>query len=184
MTTGSGSSFPLTRLASKYQQMIKDGRILSNRHSLEIVRHRIEQLAERIDLNDAPDRFAVLSKLWKVYTQKIDEKQPLEAHAIRLQIDEQFEAAYHDYAAWKQMFEALDLDRKMVESEVRVAKEIQAIMTAEEAYEFQAKLLGAIMNVITDAGQLRRIQYEFTRLIGEKPEPRSGASGGEIIEVE
>ena len=61
MTTGSGSSFPLTRLAAKYNQMTGDGRVLSNRRAIEIVRMRIQQLAARIDLNEAPDRMARLS---------------------------------------------------------------------------------------------------------------------------
>ena len=184
MTTGSGSSFQITKLAAKYNQMKSDGRLLSTRASLEIVRHRIEQLAERIDLNDAPERMKNLGELWESYKKLRNAGLLAEASVVSMKIDAEFEAAYHDYMAWKQMFDALDLDRKMVESEVKIMKDIQAIITAEDAYQLVAKLLGAVMNVVTDPKQLKQIQWEFARITQESPEPRAGGSGGEIIDSE
>ena len=172
LVTGSGSQFPLMRLAATYNKMMHDGRVLSNRSSIEMVRKRIAQLAERIDMNEAPDRLAKLNELWEEW--KTLKGKSNEQYAVEIELDAEFEKAYHDYAAWKQMFEALDLDRKMVESEVKVLKEIKAIITAEDAYELSAKLLAAVMRVIDDPKKLKQVQYEFTRLIGE--------SGDNIIE--
>jgi len=179
MTNGSGSSFPLTRLAAKYNEMKQDGRILSNRHSITIIRHRVEQLVERIDKNDAPDRLNKLQKLWNKMREMEARHADLEATILKGEIDREFEAARDDYAAWEQMFNALDLDRKMVDSEVKVAKEIQAILTAEDAYELVAKLLASVIQVVNDPNQLKRIQYEFTRIVGDTPVGKEGA-----IEVE
>ena len=163
--TGAGSQFPLTRLAAKYNAMQKDGRVLSNRQSLEIVRTRVEQLLERIDQNQAPDRLERLGALWKEYIGL--KGKTVEQYAVEAKLEDEFEKAYHDYAAWKQMFEALDLDRKMVESEVKILKEIKAIITAEDAYELSAKLLAAVMRVVDDPKKLKQVQYEFTKIIGE-----------------
>lgn len=190
MTNGSGSQFPLTRLAAKYNAMMKDGRVLSNRQSLEIVRTRIQQLADRIDLNDAPDRMMNIAAMWKKYRDLMGRGAETEARLLAVEIDEEFEKAYHDYAAWNQMFGALDLDRKMVESEVKVLKEIKAIITVEDAYELAAKLMGAVMNVETDPKKLKQVQYEFTRIIGESGDNAGtrfgeddwGSGGEEIIE--
>ena len=169
MTTGAGSSFPLTRLAAKYNQMKTDGRILSNRHSIEIIRHRVTQLIERIDANDAPDRLNKLQKLWNEMRELEFNNRDVEATLVKTQIDKQFEAAREDYLSWEQMFHALDLDRKMVDSEVKVAKDIQAILTAEDAYELVAKLLGSVIQVVDDPNQLKRIQYEFAKIVGDTP---------------
>ena len=179
MTTGVGSSFPLTRLAAKYNEMKTDGRILSNRHSIAIIRHRVEQLIERIDMNDAPDRLNKLQKLWNNIRDLEAQGKTLEAIGVKKEIDQQFEAAREDYLAWEQMFNALDMDRKMVSAEVSVAKEIQAILTAEDAYELVAKLLASVIQVVNDPNQLKRIQYEFTRIVGDTPVGKDGA-----IEVE
>ena len=190
MTNGSGSQFPLTRLAAKYNAMMKDGRVLSNRQSLEIVRTRIQQLADRIDLNDAPDRMMNIAAMWKKYRDLMGRGAETEARLLALEIDDEFEKAYHDYAAWNQMFGALDLDRKMVESEVKVLKEIKAIITAEDAYELSAKLLAAVMRVEDDPKKLKQVQYEFTRIIGESGDNVAtgygqddwGSGGEEVVE--
>lgn len=193
--TGEHSQFPIMRLAAKYNQMQKDGPLLSTRHSIAIVRERISQLAERIDLNEAPDRLARIVEAWHKYTGELDSGKTVEAMLTREKIDHEIEAAYHDYAAWKQMFEALDLDRKMVESEVKIIKDIGAIMTAETAREFQAKLLAAVLRVEKDPKKLRQIQYEFAKITGDRADDsddESGTpdgedawgSGGDIIDAE
>jgi hypothetical protein len=190
MTSGKDSNFPLTRLASKYVMMKKDGRLLSNRASIEVIRGRIEQLAERIDLNQAPDRLENLRKKWERYKQTqgmVDEA------ASRAELDDEFESAYHDYASWKQMFDAIDLDRKLVESEVKIIKDIRATLTAEDAYELVAQLMAAIItttNGMKDIPEsvkthfLKRIQYEFTRIVGDRGRESSDGSGGEDYDSE
>lgn len=163
---------------------------MSNRASLEIIRTRILQLLERIDLNEAPDRLAKLSKLWQKFRGLENSGNTVDAMTIKVEIDMEFEKAYHDYQSWKQMFEALDLDRKMVESEVKIAKDIQAILTAEDAYELAAKLLGAIISTVNETDIpapvknlfLKRIQYEFTRIVGDGHNQGIAGSGGEVID--
>lgn len=165
MTTGSGSSFALTRLAAKYNQMMTNGQVLSNRAAIEIVDSRITQLLERIDFDEAPDRVARLYELWTAFT---TEENGAEKIALEKKISDEFEKVYHDYKAWEQIFAALDLRGKSVEREVKVLKEIKAIMTAEDGYELAAKLLGAVMRVIGDEPKkLKQVQYEFTRIIGQ-----------------
>jgi len=162
--------FPLLKLAEKYKKMQRDGRLLSNRSSMEMVRGRIQQLAERIDFEEAPDRMEKLNKLWVELREAENNGNGAETVVLKSQIDEEFRKAYTDYAAWKQMFEAIDLDRKLVESEVKVVKEIKAILTAEDAYNLVAKLLAIILRVFPeDPRKLRQVQFEFTKLIGDQP---------------
>ena len=184
MIDGHSSHFPLTRLAGKYLQMQSDGRLLSNRGSIEVIRDRIQELARRIDTNHAPERLGNIRKLWESFKKDRKEGGP-NSIDLMLQIDNEFEAAYHDYAAWKQMFEAVDLDRKLVESEVKIIKDIKAILTAEDVYELTAQLLAAIISTVNQADGvtdhakmniLKRMQYEFTRIVGDKADRRVGES--------
>jgi len=184
MTTGAGSSFPLIRLAAKYNEMKKDGRILSNRHSITIIDHRVQQLIERIDADDAPDRLNKLQKLWNEMRDLEMRGNEVEATLIKKAIDVQFEKAREDYLSWEQMFNALDVRRKMIDSEVKVAKDIQAILTAEDGYELIAKITGVIIQVVNDPNQLKRIQYEITRLIGDTPIGKGESIDVEFSEVE
>lgn len=165
MTTGSGSSFPITRLAAKYNDMRKNGQLLSNRRLVELIDDRIVQLAGRIDVDEAPDRVAKLCALWQEYTSTPSETEKIK---LRVSLDAAFEKIYHDYNAWSQLFEAFDLRRKMAESEVKVLKEIKGIISYEEAYQFAANLLGIAMRIIgSDPKKLKELQYEFARSVGE-----------------
>lgn len=164
MTTGSGSSFKLTRLAATYNKMQSNGQLLSNRAAIGLIDQRIKQLLERIDFDEAPDRTAKLYLLW---TEFLD-SDGVEAAVLKKKISDEFEKVYHDYQSWKQIFEALDLRGRSVEREVKVLTSIKAIMTAEDGYNMLAKALAATMKVIgDDAKKLKQVQYEFTRIIGE-----------------
>ena len=164
---GSNSSFPLTKLASKYSELQNNGVFLSNRNSIEIVRQRIGQLLERIDLNDAPDRLKKLYKLWNKFKEQEAGHNP-ERIVTKRQIDNEFEKAYHDYAAWEQMFNALKLDSELVGAEVKIAKDLHAMMSAEDAYEMIAEIFAIILRIEDDPKKIMRYQYEFTQLVGDR----------------
>lgn len=187
--SGENSQFALTRLASKYVEMQKDGRILSNRASIQIVRERVQELLERIGNNQFPDQLVKLQELWEEYKGK---ENTLEGIKIKKQLDAAFEAVYHDYAAWNQVFTALDLDSKMVEKEAKIAKDLHAILTAEDAYKLVAKVQAAIISSINQEPEisnavkahfLKRIEYEFTRIIGEGSDEEFSRGSGEIIDA-
>ena len=164
MTTGSGSSFKLTRLAATYNKMQTNGNLLSSRAAIGLIDQRITQLLERIDFDEAPDRTAKLYGLWNEFL----DADGVEAAVLKKKISDEFEKVYHDYQAWTQIFSALDLRGKTVEREVKVLTSIKAIMTAEDGYELAAKMMAAVMRVIgDDPKRLKQVQYEFTKLIGE-----------------
>lgn len=175
LKNGKASRFQVVRLAARYNEMQTNGQLLSNRASVDILDHRIRQLLERVDFDEAPDRLKRLNELWQEFQSARRMAREVEAVQLEKQIDDEFEKVYHDYAAWKQIFEAMDLRGKQVEREVKVLKEIKAIMTAEDGYELVTKLLAATMRVVgDDPRKMKQVQYEFTRIIGE--------SGTNIVE--
>jgi hypothetical protein len=96
----------------------------------------------------------------------------------KTEMDVIFERVYHDYAAWRQIFEALDLRGKSTEREVKVLEKIKAIMTVEDGYRLAAKMLAASMRVIGDnPSKLKELQYEYSRLIGESSDSAGEGSG-------
>ena len=133
------------------------------------------QLLERIDENEAPERLANLSRMWEELRALEMRGESVELSIKKKEIDEEFEKAYHDYQSWKQMFDALDLERKLNESEVKIVKDLKAMLTAEDAHEFAAKLLAAVIDAVNGAPDisndarvylLKRINYEFGRITG------------------
>lgn len=176
----------LGTLAEKYAEMVSNGRILSNRAALEVLDERVKQLADRIDVDEAPDRLAKLQFLWEEFkVARERQNKPEEIVSIR-KLDDEFTKAYHDYAAWEQMMLVFDLRRKMVDTEVRVVKEIKAMLTAEDAYKLVAKLQAVCIQVVDDPKKLRIIQQKFSRIIGEQDGtfPRNSRQDGEILDAD
>lgn len=168
MTNGKGSQFPIMRLAAKYAEMQKNGLVMSNRAAVDVLDHRIKQLLERIDVNEAPERINKLYGLWTELKKYEIEGKNVEVIVTKKEIDAEFEKAYHDYMAWKQVFEALDIRGKMMERELKLVQAMKGLMTAEDGYELVAKVMGAMMRVVGDDPQkLRQMQYEFAKLTGE-----------------
>lgn len=181
MITGKKSTFSLTQLASKFNEIQKNGLVLSNRKAMEIIWHRVTQLAERIDMNEAPERLTRLQKLWAEFKENRAKGKSVEEIISIRDIDEEFEKAYHDYMAWQQMFEALQLHSKMQEGEVKIMKDLQAIITAEDAYELVAKVMAVLLRVLQDdPKKLKEAQYELTRITGESIDSRTGGGGYQI----
>lgn len=179
MTTGSGSNFQLTRLAAKYNEIQNSGRILSNRHSMDIIAMRVQQLAEDIDAKDAPEKMERLATLWKDYREKQANGKEVEAMLVANDIDDEFEKAYYLFQAWRQMFQALELHSKMTESEVKIMKDLRAIMTAEDAYELVAKVMAVMLRVLQDdPKRLKEAQFELNRIVGGEIDSRFGSRSG------
>lgn len=169
MTTGSSSQFPIVRLASKYKEMMRNGSVLSNRQTIDLLDIRIQQLLERVDFGEAPERIAKLYSLWSEYEEYVLARDDVNATISRRRLSDEFEKIYHDYNAWKQILEILDLRGKSVDREMKVLERIGALITMEEAYQMAAKMLGAAMKVIgDDPKKLKELQYEFVRITGER----------------
>lgn len=166
------AKFPIVKLSEKYRQMQEDGRLLSNRASIEIVRSRIQQLAERIDVDEAPDRLRKIGDYWAEYMEAKIAGKAADVVMLEKKLSREMDKAREDYLIWTQMFEALDLDSKLVEREMKVVKEIRAFLTAEDAYDLVAKLLAVVTDVVDDPIKLKQIQYRFTKAIGERNDPR------------
>ena len=181
IVTGATSNFPLTRLAAKRNELVRDGVFMSNRHAIDMIRKRVNVLMERIDLQEAPDRMRQLVSLWSKFRSADARGDELEKVKIGARIDGLMDAIFHDYSSWDEIYKALDLDRKMVESEVKIAKDLQAILTAEDAYELVAEIFAAIIRLEDDPKKLKAYQYEFTRIIGDRPDEQTRGSSGTII---
>lgn len=181
LTTGASSGFPLTRLAAKYQEMQKNGALLTNRKSIDVVRKRLEELLERVDARDMGERVAALHDLWQKHKEYDAHGEDLKLLETRQALDEEFEKVYHDYRSWEQIMDVIDLDRKLVESEVKVAKDMHAIMTAEEAFEMIAQIFGIILRLEDDPIKLKAYQYELTRLVGDRSVVEVEAGDGDDL---
>lgn len=159
-------SMGLKDIAKKYQVILRNGAVMSNRHSVDLIDQRVLQLLERVDHGDVPERMGALYSLFQD-VKAAQGKNEAEMYAALSAMDNVFESVYHDYKAWEQIVEILDMRRKLIDSEIKVVKDLKAILTAEQAKNLVGKLLAVCLEEVKDPKALRRINYRFSKLIGE-----------------
>lgn len=158
--------------------MTSDVRLTSMRPALAVVRERVFQLLDRIEENHEVDRIRKLKSIWETFKNSREYDVQMKA---RKALDEEFEKAYHDYKSWEEIYKALDLERKLSETEIKIIKDLHSMLTAEDAYHLVAQLLAAVFEVVDDPQQIKAIQYKFTSIIGDGNIIEAGEPSGEDI---
>lgn len=174
----------IIQLASKYDKIQEDGRLLSNKASIGVIDQRIHQLLERMEEAYDPKRLKTLEKLWQEYKfAKVEDRT-----RIARQIDDEFDKEFHDYEAFDQFLKATEVKRKAIDSEIKILKELDAVLTAEQAAEMVAQMFAACKRVLMNddftkypiGKRLQMLKYEFGQITGSSisDEPES-----DIIDV-
>jgi hypothetical protein len=192
MVTGKQSRSLIPRMASKYMEQTKDSMYILNKKSIDLLDARIIDLLDRTDAEASPERIERIAKYWKelnlaVPGLKYDVSDDKAAYRAYTLLDDEIEAAYHDYAAWKQIFEALELRRKHTESEMKILKDMKTLMTAEDGMELVAQLFAAIMKVLKDEPKghhlINLIRIEFDRITGATTVGETETRSGEVVDI-
>jgi hypothetical protein len=192
MVTGKNSKSLIPRMASKYMEQTNDSMYILNKKSIDLLDARVIDLLDRTDAESSPERVARIIKYWKnlndaVPGLKFDVVNDKEAYKAYLALDAEVEAAFHDYAAWKQLMEVLEVRRKHTESETKILKELKAMMTAEDGMELVSQLFAAIMKVLRDEPKghdyIHLIRLEFERITGAANVGETQAGSGEVVDI-
>lgn len=175
--------FPLLRnakLLEQFQEAEKDPELISLRGALAMVKVRIFNLIDRIDTGESAGRWKQAIEAWNEYKAKRGSVMEVPAYAA---LDNVMTEAYHDYMSWKQIFDALDLERKLSESEQKRLTTMSQMMTAEDLARIVTQLQAAIIRVIDDPQKLKLIEWEFIRITGIGNLPESKPSRGSEEEL-
>lgn len=192
MVTGKNSRSLIPKMASKYMEQTKDSMYILNKKSIDLLDARVVDLLDRTDSESSPERMERIVNLWKklnvaVPGLRYDVSNDKEAYKAYNALDDEIELAFNDYAAWKQIFEALELRRKHTESEMKILKDMKALMTAEDGMELVSQLFAAIMKVLKDEPKghhlINLIRLEFDRITGATTVGKDEAGSGEIVDI-
>jgi len=153
------------RLLAAYEASLDDGRLLQMREEIALLDSRIVDLIKRVDsgesgrlwvrLGEVQREFSTARKLGKVelMSEKLAELEALIA------------AGKRDAEAWREVQTALDLRRKLVESERRRINEQQQAVTAEQLAGFMSTLLELLTDEVEDRNVLGRISRRLYQMV-------------------
>lgn len=160
------NTFKSEELASRYEEALSDPDLVALRRPLALTSARIQQLLGRVEDGITNELWAMAMREFSDlrYAMKNDDELEIQKHMAALA--DIFGRVEHDYKSWQQVFEALELQRKLSESERKRLLEMRQFITAEEAMKMVRGLTAAIYKIVQDPLQLRRIVYEFSRITG------------------
>ena len=187
-----------TELASKYLEIKSDPQAQTLRPLHSILNSRLMVLLDRVNVGDSSSRMEKLVQLWERFVkwhpglhQYFHGAEPIKAFKA---LEDEFEATVHDYAAWNEIYRLIDEKRKVSESEMKILKDMKALISAEDAFDLVAQVLAAVTKVVDDPQKLEEIRFELAILIGDpiargipKREPTivdvrpSGMDSGQVL---
>lgn len=191
--TGKNSKSLVANLASKYIDIRKSGPYQTNKATVDVLDARITALLDRVDQNESPERLSNMVKAWENIKNAVpnlkmflkDNPNGIKAYNS---LDEEAEKAYHDYESWRQIMQVFDLRRKVTKDEMSILKDMQALISAEDAYELAGQLLAAVLLVLegeqNGSRLIQAIHSEFARVLGEPFAESTGRREPEIIDID
>lgn len=173
------NTFKSKELAQRYEEAINDPELVALRRPLAITSARVQQLLDRVEDGVTTDLWKSATEAYAELKRGIMTGSEEEIYRNIDLLDNIFKKVSDDYKSWSQVFEALDLQRKLSESERKRLLEMKQFVTAEEAMNMVRALTASIYKNVQDEMTLRRIIYEFSRITGANPSTSNNDSGTE-----
>lgn len=152
-------------LTSKVQKAMKDPELLSQRATLALLQVRTMELINNIDTEEAQMRMTHLRRAWNHYKSVRIPGESIEMAAYK-KLDAIITGAISDFESWEQIFVAMELNRKVSESETKRLVVMNQVINAEDVMDLIFKLLDVVKDTIRDPRQLKEIQTGFVQLVG------------------
>ena len=159
------------RFHDAYMASIEDTDLLSLRVDLAMSDARVEELVARLDTGETGERWQRLRVVAQELRKELVKEEP-DSEALLDEIEELAQAAASEERSWRELREASQHRRKLVDTERRRLKDLHAYLTAEEALALVARLTDSIVRHVEDKAALTAILEEVQTLTGHDPGDR------------
>lgn len=184
---GGRSKYVPQVLAAKYADALADPKLLTLHHEIAVVDARIAGLLQSLQ----PKAPGAPTANWtealghlKAWTEATIAGKKGDAGAAILKLQALLTAGAAEAGTWAALQEAIDLRRKLTESEARVEKDLQIMVRTDKFYQLIDLLVLAVKENVTDdqfkalgaRGVQQAIHGQIVRLIGGSAGEGIGAS--------
>lgn len=148
------------RMVEAYEASLKDPELLSLREEISLVDARITDLLKRIDTGESGRLWGLLSDAYDKLREHRND--PAKGAYWLNEIGALIHRGVGDYAAWGELSNKLEQRRRLVESESKRMKDMQAMISAEETMALMGEIYVILQTHITDSVILDRIGRDIT----------------------
>lgn len=157
---GGYSQYMPERLFQKFSEQEKDENLLNLRQELALMQTRIAEVLEDFDEGGSREFWLRL----KHYKDKYNEADVGERAHWRNMIFDTIELGVEEVAKWEEIGDQVERKRKLVESEHRRMKDLQAIMTMDQVNEMMALVITSVKRHVEDPRTKRKIAGEVSQI--------------------
>lgn len=164
LRTGRHSKDLPQRLTSRVLEALQDPKLTELRDELALVDVRIGQLLSQLEEPGAHDGKAAAAALQQLQAAIAAQDQAAAAVAMKV-LEGAFAVTIHEHATWAEIQDAINVRRKLVESETRRLKALHQMVTTEEVMTLVSALSASVHRHVTDRVALAAIQDDIRRLM-------------------
>lgn len=164
------------RMLAAYEASLDDGRLLQMREEIALLDSRIVDLLARVDSGESGRLWTRLGEVQREFTLARNQGKVDLMQEKLAELEGLIAAGKKDAESWREVQAALDLRRKLVESERKRIAEQQQAVTAEQLAGFMSTLLELLTNEIDDRATLSRISRRLYQMVTIEAEPTAAAS--------
>lgn len=143
-TTGTYSKDMPSRMAERYNQAMKDEKLLELKGDIALVEARIADLLTRVDTGESGETWRRLDKTYNDMRKASTDHNQAKFVMYLNDVGNLIKKGLHDYAAWDEVFRGVKTKQRLAESEHKRMVALKQTMTAEQA----AGMLGFVINTI------------------------------------
>lgn len=167
-------------VAEKYQQAVSDPELLNISKDVALIEVRLGQLLQRVDFAEDKQRIEDIFRQAKEVQIQLETENYAAAVTANAKLKDLIEKNQDDHAVWGDIFELLELRRRLVESEGNRLVRMNQMISAEDAMKLAIKLLEAVKRNVKDPNVYAAIAYEFAIATGTAHTARSPEREGEV----
>jgi hypothetical protein len=166
--SGRYSKFLPAQMAAKYRDATKDPELLSLRSELALLDARTAELLGRMDTGESGAMWEALQQAWAAFRHARNRRDVPQMHLAIDKLDRLMDRQHTDHAAWREIGEAIEQRRKLVDSEQKRLIALQQVITAESALTLMGTLVDIITTHVTDQPTLAQIVADIQALIAHE----------------
>ncbi len=153
------------RLLERYQESLVDSELLALREEISIVDARISDLLTRVESGESGENWEAIQKAWQEFREARSTRKTELIAIAEDRLEMAIDAGVTDYTAWTEVRQAIELRRKLVDSERKRLVAAQQMITADEVMLLITAIADTVRRNVSDSDTLSAIQADIDQLI-------------------
>lgn len=157
-----------SRLALRYEEARTDEELLALREEIAVIDVRLGDLLTRVDSGESGAVWRKIKKTYRDMSRAVRAGNQQEFAELLNEMGQLINRGHGEYAAWNEIFKAVESRRKVTESERKRLTDMKQIMTAEEATHLLSFVVATIRKHVKDRRTLASISQEISKYVVDR----------------